>query len=174
MYSFPYLEPVCCSMSISNHWFLTCIQISQEAGQVLWYAHLLKNFPQFLVIHTVEGFGIVKADLDKLKQIHQLCTDFSSGDSGRPVTPPLTPEEWKTEKRLCCFKCITLRWGHFLPCDKAYLGWRLLSLPRAVGHLQISMVSAAVNSYSKFYSSCVFLFPTKQFFIDSSYKRQNI
>ena len=124
--------------------------------------------------HTVEGFGIVKADLDKLKQIHQLCTDFSSGDSGRPVTPPLTPEKWKTEKRLCCFKCITLRWGHFLPCDKAYLGWRLLSLPRAVGHLQISMVSAAVNNYSKFCSSCVFLFPTKQFFIDSSYKRQNI
>ena len=43
----------------------TCIQISQEAGQVLWYAHLLKNFPQFLVIHTVKGFGIVnKAEID--------------------------------------------------------------------------------------------------------------
>ena len=38
----------------------------QEAGQVLWYAHLLKNFPQFLVIHTIKGFGIVKADLDKV------------------------------------------------------------------------------------------------------------
>ena len=39
--------------------FLTCIQISQEAGQVVWYSHLLKNFPQFLVIHTVKGFAIV-------------------------------------------------------------------------------------------------------------------
>ena len=39
--------------------FLTCIQISQEAGQVVWYSHLLKNFSQFIVIHTVKGFGIV-------------------------------------------------------------------------------------------------------------------
>ena len=46
-------------MSISNCCFLTFIQISQEAGQVVWYSHLLKNFPQFVVIHTVKGFGIV-------------------------------------------------------------------------------------------------------------------
>ena len=32
--------------------FLTCIQVSQEAGQVVRYSHLLKNFPQFIVIHT--------------------------------------------------------------------------------------------------------------------------
>ena len=45
--------------------FLTCIQISQEAGQVLWYSHLFQNFPQFIVIHTVKGFGIVnKAEID--------------------------------------------------------------------------------------------------------------
>ena len=44
-------------MSISNCCFLTCIQISQEADQVVWYSHLLKNFPQFIVIHTVKGFG---------------------------------------------------------------------------------------------------------------------
>ena len=43
----------------SNCCFLTCIQISQEAGPVVWYSHLLKNFPQFIVIHTVSGFGIV-------------------------------------------------------------------------------------------------------------------
>ena len=65
MYSFPYLEPVCCSMSSSNCCFLTCIQISQEAGQVVWNFHLLKNFSQFVVIHTVKGFGIVnKAEVD--------------------------------------------------------------------------------------------------------------
>src|SRR5574341_1409996 len=58
MYSFSYLEPVCCSMSSSHCCFLTCIQISQEAGQVVWYSCLLKNFPQFIVIHTVKGFGI--------------------------------------------------------------------------------------------------------------------
>ena len=59
MYFFPDLKPVCCSMSSSNCCFLTCIQISQEAGQMVWYSQLLKNFPQFVVIHTVKGFGIV-------------------------------------------------------------------------------------------------------------------
>ena len=58
-YSFPSLEPVYCSMFSFNYCFLTCIQISQEAGQVVWYSHLLKNFPQFVVIHKVKGFGIV-------------------------------------------------------------------------------------------------------------------
>ena len=47
-------------MSSSNCCFLPCIQISQEAGQVVWYSHLFQNFPQSIVIHTVKGFGIVK------------------------------------------------------------------------------------------------------------------
>ena len=64
-YSFPNLQPVCCSMSSSNCCFLTCIQISQEAGEVVWYYHLLKDFPQFVMTHTVKGFGIVsKAKVD--------------------------------------------------------------------------------------------------------------
>ena len=47
------------SMSSSNCCFLICIQISQEAGKVVWYFHLMKNFPQFVVIHTVKGFNIL-------------------------------------------------------------------------------------------------------------------
>ena len=46
-------------MSSSNCCFLICIQISQEAGQVVWYSHLFKNFPQFIVIYSVKGFGII-------------------------------------------------------------------------------------------------------------------
>ena len=64
MYSLSYLEPVCFSMSSSNYCFLTCIQISQEASQVAWYSHLFKNFPQFVMIHTVKGFGIVNKAVD--------------------------------------------------------------------------------------------------------------
>ena len=65
MYSFSYLEPVCCSMSSSNCCFLTCIQIFQETGQVVWYSHLLKNFPQFSVVHTVKGLSLVnEAEVD--------------------------------------------------------------------------------------------------------------
>ena len=59
MYPFPNLEPVRCSISVSNCCCLTCIQISQEPGKVVWYSHFLKNFPQFVVIHTLKGFGVV-------------------------------------------------------------------------------------------------------------------
>ena len=50
---------VCWSMSSSNCCFLTCIQVSQEADQVVWYSHLFQSFPQFIVIHTVKGLGMV-------------------------------------------------------------------------------------------------------------------
>ena len=44
---------------------MTCIYVSQEAGQVVCYSHLLRNFPQFVVVHTVKGFGVVnKAEVD--------------------------------------------------------------------------------------------------------------
>ena len=65
IYSLSYLEQVCCYMSSSNCCFLTHIQISQESGQVIWYSHLFQNFAQFVVTHTVKGFGIVnKAEVD--------------------------------------------------------------------------------------------------------------
>ena len=51
-------------MSGSNCGFLICIQVSQEAGKVV-YSHLLKNFPHFVVIHTVKGFSVVnEAEVD--------------------------------------------------------------------------------------------------------------
>ena len=59
------MEPIWGSMSSSNCCFLTCIQISQKAGQVVLYSYLFKNLPQFVVIHTVKGFVIVnKAEVD--------------------------------------------------------------------------------------------------------------
>ena len=66
MYSFSCLELVCCSMFSSNCCFPDLhIQISQAAGQVLWYSHLFQNFQHFIEIHRVKGFGIVnKADID--------------------------------------------------------------------------------------------------------------
>ena len=65
MYSFPDLVPVCCSTSSSTCCFLTCIWIAQKACKVVWYSHLFKNFPQFVVIHTVKGFDVVnKTEVD--------------------------------------------------------------------------------------------------------------
>ena len=57
------------------------MQISQEAGQVVWCSHLLKNFPLFVVIHTVKGFGIVnKAEVN-------VCLDVSCSALGRGESP---------------------------------------------------------------------------------------
>ena len=75
MYSFPDLESVYCSMSTSNYCFLTCMQVLQKAGQVVWYSHLLKNFPQLVAIHMVKAFGIVtKAEVDVFLE---LCCFFN-------------------------------------------------------------------------------------------------
>ena len=61
-YSLPNLEPVHCSMSSSNCCFLTCTQVSQEAGQVVWYSYLFKDFPQFVGIRTIKGFCIANEE----------------------------------------------------------------------------------------------------------------
>ena len=76
MYSFSYLETVCCSMSSSNCCFLTYIQVSQEEGHVVLYFHLFQNFPQFTVTHTVKGFGIVnKAEIDVFLELFCFFND---------------------------------------------------------------------------------------------------
>ena len=62
MYSLLNFEPVHCSMSSSNYLFFTHIQVSQETGKVVWYPHLFKNFPQFIVIHTVKGFSVINKE----------------------------------------------------------------------------------------------------------------
>ena len=98
MYSFPDLEPVCCSMSGSNCCFLTCIQVSQEAGQVVWYSHLLKNFPQCVVIHTVKGFGIVnKEEVDVFLELLLFDdpTDVGNLISGSSASSKTSLNIWK-------------------------------------------------------------------------------
>ena len=51
-------QSVHCSVFSSNCCFLTCIQVLQEAGKVVWYSQFLKNFPKFIVIHTIKGISI--------------------------------------------------------------------------------------------------------------------
>ena len=61
------------------------MQISQEADQVVWYFHLLKNFPQFIVIHTVKGFGIVnKAEIDVFLELS--CFFHDPADVGNVIS----------------------------------------------------------------------------------------
>ena len=82
---FPILNQFSCSMSGSNCCLLTYIQISQEAGQVVWYSHLFRNFPQFIVIHTVKGFGIVnQAEIDVFLELS--CFFHDPADVGNLIS----------------------------------------------------------------------------------------
>ena len=83
----------------SNYCFLTCIQVSQEAGQVVWYSHLLKNFPQLVVIHTIQGFGIVNiAEVNVFLKLSCCFDDPSDVDnliSGSSVFSKFSWKIWK-------------------------------------------------------------------------------
>ena len=115
MYSFPELEPVNSSISSSNCCFLTCLQISQEAGQVVRYSHLFQNFPLFIVIHTVKGFGIVnKAEIDVFLELSCFFddpADVSNLISGSSAFSNSSLNIWKFMVR------VLLR-----------LAWRILSI----------------------------------------------
>ena len=86
-------------MSSSNCCFLTCIYIAQEAGQVVCYAHLFQNFPQFIVIHTVKGFSIVnKAEIDVFLELFCFFDDpLAVGNliSGFPAFSKSSLKIWK-------------------------------------------------------------------------------
>ena len=71
-------------MSGSNCCFLTCIQVSQEIGKVVWYSCLFKNFPQFVVIHTVKGFSVVKEEVDVFLEF--LCFFYDPSDVGNLIS----------------------------------------------------------------------------------------
>ena len=65
-------------MSSFTCYFLTCIQISQEASQVVWYSYLLKNYPKFVVIHILKGFSIVnKAEIDVFLDLSRFFNDLA-------------------------------------------------------------------------------------------------
>ena len=114
-YSLPNLEPVCCSMSGSNYCFLTCIQSSQEAGQVVWYSHLFKNFPQFVVIPTVKGFSIVnKVEVDVFLELFHFLMIQQMLEIWSLVPLPSLNPAWTSG-----ISQFTYYWS---------LGWRILSI----------------------------------------------
>ena len=63
--------------------FLTCVQISQEAGQVVWYSHLFQNFPQFIVIHKVKSFRMNEAEVDVFLEFS--CFSYDPTDVGNLI-----------------------------------------------------------------------------------------
>ena len=135
MYSFPYLEPVCCSMSSSNRFFLTYIEIFQKRGQVTWYSHLLKNFPQFIVIHTVKGFGIIdKAEIDVFLELSCFFddpTDVGNLISGSSAFCKSSLNIWNFMVHIL-LKTSMENFEHYFPsvqlCGSLNILWHCLSL----------------------------------------------
>ena len=115
MYSFSCLKPLCCSMSSSNWCFLTCIQISQEAGQVVWYSHLFKNFPQCVGIYTVKGFGIIsKTQINVFLELSCFFDDPMDVGNLTLIPLPLLNSAWMSGS-----SWFTYSWS---------LAWRILSI----------------------------------------------
>ena len=86
-------------VQFSNCCVLTCIQTSQEAGQVVWYSHLFKNFPEFVVIHTVKGFSVVnEIEVDVFLEFSCSCydpADVGNLISGSSAFPKISLNIWK-------------------------------------------------------------------------------
>ena len=139
-------------MSSSDCCFLSCIQISQEAGEVVWYSHLFQNFPQFTVIHTVKGFGIVKkAEIDvflELSCFHHDPADVGNLISGSSAFSKSSLNIWKFMVHIlwslaCRILSITL-----LTCEMSSIVWHCLSLGLE-GKLTFSS-PVATAGFSKF------------------------
>ena len=88
-------------MSNYNCWFLTCIQTSPKESKVVWYSNFFKNLPQFVVIHTVKGFGIVnKAEVDVFLELSCFFDDpvdvgnLISGSSALTKTALTSGSPW--------------------------------------------------------------------------------
>ena len=104
-------------MAGSNCCFLTCIQVFQEAGQVVWYSHLFKNFPQFVVIHTVKGFSIVnEAEVDVFLEFS--CFLYDPRDVGSLISGSIAFSKsslniWKCSVHIL-LKCGLENFEHYL------------------------------------------------------------
>ena len=112
-------------MSSSNCCFLTCIQISQRAGQVVWHTHLLKNFPQFVMIHKVKGFGLVnKTKVDVFLELSCFFSDpvdvgnLISGSSAFSKPAWTSGSSWFTS-------CWSLAWRIF---SITLLAWEMSAI----------------------------------------------
>ena len=157
-------------MSSSNWCLLTCIQISQETGQVVWYSHLFQDFTQFIVIHTVKGFGIVnKAEIDVDIFLERSCffddpADVGNLVSGSSAFSKTSLNMWKFKLSLLKVKIIY----DFFPTEKTlifthemkkryYVQW-----PKMGSYLYCSDILKAMMHLKQSYHS-IMLFANKIF-----------
>ena len=118
-YSSPNFEPICSSMSSSNCCLLTCLQISQETGKVVWYSHLFKNYPVYYDPCTkVKGFDVVnKAEVDislRLSCFFDDPIDVGNLLSGSSTFTKSSLSIWKFSVHVLLKPCLE-NFEHYLP-----------------------------------------------------------
>ena len=150
-------------MSSSNCCFLTCIQISQEADQVVWYSHLFQNFPQFIVIHTIKDFGKVnKAEIDVFLELSCFFNDpMDVGNLISGFVPFLNPGWTSVISWFLCVLNRTLFSSHSLHCFGVVLSIFRTSITVCI-LITLEFLSAKVLSCSNILSSTPPLFHPDQ------------
>ena len=114
-------------MSDSDYCFLTHTHVSQETGEVVWYSHLFKNFPQFVVIHTVKGFVVVnEAEIDVFLELSCFFndpTDVGNLISGSSAFSKSTLNIWNSSVHVL----LSLTWRilsiTLLACEMSAIVW---------------------------------------------------
>ena len=123
-------------MFSSNYCFFTCIQISQEAGHVVWYSHLFQNFPEFVVVHTVKAFGIVSKAVDVFLELSCFFGDPVDVDnliSGYSAFSKSSLNIWKLTVNVLLKPSLENFEHYFISvwerlCDSLSIFWHCLSL----------------------------------------------
>ena len=147
-------------MSSSNCCFLKWLQISQDAGQVVWYSYLFKHFPQFVLIHTVKGFSIVnKAEIDVFLELSCFFDDPTDVDnlmSGSSAFSKSNLNIWKFIVHVLSkpdlenseHDCQRVRWVQL--CSSLCIIWHCLCLSLGLEWQLTFSSPAATAEFSKF------------------------
>ena len=150
------MEPVCCSMSSSNCCFLTCIQVSQEAGQVVWNSHLFQNFPQSVVSHTVKGFGVVnKAEVDVFMELSCFFhdpADVSNLISGSSGFSKSSLNIWKFSVQVL-FKPSLENFEHYFILSITLLACEISAIVRSFEH-SLALPFFGIGMKTDLFQSC--------------------
>ena len=124
-------------MPSSKCCFLSCIQVSQKTGKVLWYSHLFKYFSQLVAIHTVKGFSIVsETEVDEFLEFS--CFFYDPVDVGNLISDSSAFSKpslyiWKFSLQVLLKPCLKDFEHTLLACEMSIIAHSLALLFFGIG-----------------------------------------